>query len=63
MKKMLILVSVVAMSFAACGKKQSNTTPAPVTEEAPAEEAPAEEAPAEEAPLEGGDEAPAEGME
>lgn len=62
MKKMLILVSVVAMSVAACGKKQAATTPAPATETAPAEE-PAEgtEAPAEE-PAEGGDEG-GEGME
>jgi nitrous oxide reductase accessory protein NosL len=63
MKKMLILVSVVAMSLAACGKKNASTTPAPA--EAPAEsEAPAEgtETPAEgtETPAEGGEETPAE---
>ena len=63
MKKMLILVSVIAMSVAACGKKQPATTPTPATETAPAEE-PVEntEAPAEEAPAEGGDES-TEGME
>jgi len=64
MKKIAIVLFVVAAALAGCGKKKAPEAPATEPAAAPAEgegsAAPAEGAPAEGAPAEG--EAPAEGM-
>ena len=57
MKKILVVVAVVSMAFAACGKKKDAAAPAaPATEPAAGSADPAA-APAEGAPAEGGAEA------